>query len=352
MTPAQSKAAFLAEGLRVVEIPGYQTNDRAPATGRPAGPKHGLVNHHTGGDTSNPYAYAAGILSKGSSALVGPLCHEGLDPDTGTLYMVGTGRTNHAGGGDPAVLAAVIADAVPYDRELKPTKGNLDGVDGNAPFYGLEVMYSGARDVPRVGYVAIVRWNVARCRFHGWSGASAIAHREWSNDKPDPGRVNLPQLRRDVDAALALPPGAWGSTTPPPTSEEDDMADAATTALLNRILQQATGANENAAEARRVAGVAVGAVAPGNAAEATLAGRLAALEAAVAGIKDHDDLDENALADAVVGHMGADFANKVIDALGTRINAGTGGAASAPDGAPESVETLPECADPDDQNNT
>lgn len=223
MTPAQSKAAFLAEGLRVVEIPGYQTNDRAPITGRPAGPKHGLVNHHTGGDTSNPYAYAAGILSKGSSALVGPLCHEGLDPDTGTLYMVGTGRTNHAGGGDPAVLAAVKADAVPYDRELKPTKGNVDGVDGNGPFYGLEVMYSGARDVPRVGYVAMVKWNVARCRFHGWTGASAIAHREWSDDKPDPGRVSLPQLRRDVDAALALPPGAWGSTVTPPPPQEDDM---------------------------------------------------------------------------------------------------------------------------------
>jgi hypothetical protein len=229
MTPDQALAVFRKEGLQVVEIPGWRTNDRAPATGRPAGPKHGLVNHHTGGDTTNPYAYAAGILSKGSSALVGPLCHQGLDPDTGTLYMVGTGRTNHAGGGDPKVLAAVTADAVPYDRELKPTKGNLEGVDGNAPFYGLEVMYSGARDVPRVGYVAMVRWNTAICRFHSWTGASAIAHREWSDDKPDPGHVNLPQLRRDVDAALALPPGAWGSTvtTPPPLkptpAQEDDM---------------------------------------------------------------------------------------------------------------------------------
>jgi hypothetical protein len=108
--------------------------------------------------------------------------------------MVGTGRTNHAGGGDPKVLAAVVADAVPYDRELKPTKGNLDGVDGNGPYYGLEVMYSGARDVPKVGYVAIVKWNTAICRLHGWSGASAIAHREWSNDKPD-GVTSTPPSR-------------------------------------------------------------------------------------------------------------------------------------------------------------
>ena len=104
MTPAQSKAAFLAEGLRVVESPGIRptTGRRSPAA--PRRPEHGMVNHHTGGDTSNPYAYAAGILYHGSSALVGPLCHEGLDPDTGTLDMIGTGRTNHAGGGDPAVL--------------------------------------------------------------------------------------------------------------------------------------------------------------------------------------------------------------------------------------------------------
>jgi hypothetical protein len=221
MTPDQILAAFRKEGLTVVEIRGWRVNDRGPATGRPTGPKHGLVNHHTGGDTSNPYGYASSVLFKGYSGLPGPLCHQGLDPDTGTLYMVGTGRTNHAGGGDPAVLAAVKAETVPYDRELKPSKGNSDGVDGNAPYYGLEVMYSGARDVPKVGYVAIVKWNTAICRFHGWSGASAIAHREWSNDKPDPGRVNLPQLRRDVDAALAMPAGAWGTTTTPPPKDDN-----------------------------------------------------------------------------------------------------------------------------------
>jgi hypothetical protein len=127
MTPDQALTAFRREGLSVVEIPGWRTNDRGPATGRPTGPKHGLVNHHTGGDTSNPYAYASNVLFKGYTGLPGPLCHQGLDPDSGTLYMVGTGRTNHAGGGDPKVLAAVVADAVPYDRELKPTKGNLDG---------------------------------------------------------------------------------------------------------------------------------------------------------------------------------------------------------------------------------
>jgi hypothetical protein len=225
MTPDQALNAFRKEGLTVVEIPGWRTNDRGPATGRPTGPKYGLVNHHTGGETSNPYAYAAGPLFKGRSDLPGPLCHQGLDPDTGTLYMVGTGRTNHAGGGDPAVLAAVKAETVPYDTELRPAKGNLNGVDGNAPYYGLEVMYSGARDIPRAGYVAMVRWNTAICRFHGWSGASAIAHREWSNDKPDPGRVSLPQLRRDVDAALALPAGQWPTitSTPPPPAQEHDM---------------------------------------------------------------------------------------------------------------------------------
>lgn len=226
MTPDQSLAAFRAEGLTVVEVPGYRTNDRTIVTGRPGGPKHGSVNHHTSSETANPAAYAASILFKGYSTLPGPICSEGLDVDAGIIYMVGTGRTNHAGGGDQAVLDTVIGGGAPLDSELHPHFGNLNGVDGNAPFYGLEMMYSGDRDLPRAGYVACVKWNTARARFHGWDGGSSIAHREWSSDKPDPGHVSMTDLRRDINAALALPAGVWPGTTttpPPPTPEETDV---------------------------------------------------------------------------------------------------------------------------------
>lgn len=217
MTADQFVAALRAEGLTVVELPGWRTNNRSSAG--PFGPVLGTVTHHTGSDIDNraAYDYANGVLFMGYKALPGPLCQSGLGPD-GTVYMVGNGRCNHAGGGDPNVLAAVAADAVPLDREMKPQYGNANGVDGNTRLYGLEVMRSGSLPTPPVQYVASVRWNVAVLRSHGWTAQSAIGHKEWSKDKPDPGLVDMAAFRRDIASALALPPGVWG--TP---SQEDDM---------------------------------------------------------------------------------------------------------------------------------
>jgi hypothetical protein len=264
MTADQRVAAFRAEGLRVVELPGWRTNNRA---GHGAwGPWHGMVNHHTGSDVDikAQYDYANGVLSDGYSTLLGPLCQEGLGTDA-TLYMVGNGRCNHAGGGDPAVLAAVINDAVPMDRELRPAFGNSTPGkgDGNAPFTGLEVMYSGGHAMTPEQYLGMVRWNVAQCRFAGWSGASAIGHREWSRDKVDPGVVFMPHLRKDIDAALALPPGVWGRTTPTPVPaptpapvpvQEDDMFTDADRAMLQAITNQELGYGRRIENIERIVG--------------------------------------------------------------------------------------------------
>lgn len=228
MTPDQRLAAFRAEGLPIVEVRNWRTNDRAPVTGLAAGPKHGTLNHHTGGETSNPLAYASGLLYDGRSDLPGPLCHEGLDVDRGVIYMIGSGRTNHAGSGDPDTLNLILADAMPLDREVRPDQSS--GVDGNSNLYGLEMMYSGSRALPRVGWVAMVKWNAAYLRFHGWTAGSAAGHREWTNQKPDPGMVDLAALRRDIRDCLALPPGVWGSTT----TEVPDM-DATQDARLRAV---------------------------------------------------------------------------------------------------------------------
>lgn len=220
MSPDQRKAALLAEGLKIVEVRQWWKNDRGPVTGLPSSPKNGLVNHHTGGETSDPLKYASTILYDGRSDLPGPLCHDGLDPYTGTVYMVGTGRTNHAGKGASDVLNMVVNDTIPYDREVR---SSLNDTDGNSRFYGLEVMYDGTHPLPDVGYVAMVKWNAALCRVHGWGGNSAIGHREWTNTKPDPGNVDLAKLRRDVRDCLALPAGVWPGATqapPPPAPEE------------------------------------------------------------------------------------------------------------------------------------
>jgi hypothetical protein len=113
--------------------------------------------------------------------------------------MQGFGRANHAGTGDSSVLNAVINETVPMDRELRPSKND---VDGNSRFYGFEVMYSGGHPMDARAYMATVKACVIICRMHGWSARSIIGHREWTNTKPDPGNCPMDKFRRDVQAML------------------------------------------------------------------------------------------------------------------------------------------------------
>jgi len=208
LTAGQFMAALRAEGLTVVELDGWAAHSRNHKG--PWGPVHGVLIHHTGSDTKDPAAYAKSVLWAGYAGLPGPLCQVGIAPD-GVVYLTGYGRCNHAGGGDPAVLDAIMADEMPYDDELTPHRGNSDGIDGNARLYGAEVMYSGGHPMTPAQYDATVRFAAAVCRAHEWTAGSVAGHREWSDDKVDPGHAPLDKLRRDVRARLAQSP------------EEDDM---------------------------------------------------------------------------------------------------------------------------------
>jgi hypothetical protein len=201
-----------ARGVKVVEMPNWKTTNRNSVG--PWNDVYGIVEHHTGSDTVDPYGYA-GFLQRGSTALIGPLSQFSTAPD-GTLYMIGWGRCNHAGGGDPNVLAAVKADAVPLNRELKPAFGNSNGVDGNRAFYGNEIMFSGGHPMTSAQLRTSLLTDVVICEWHGWTGASVIGHREWSRDKPDPGYQDMAAKRRMVDEALkpSIPP-----PLPPPVIE-------------------------------------------------------------------------------------------------------------------------------------
>ncbi|MFD7995526.1 peptidoglycan recognition protein family protein [Streptomyces mexicanus] len=218
MTATQVVAQLKKWGLKYVEIPGWATHNRA---GHGAwGPVNGFIWHHTGADVSNGKSYAAGTLYNGLASLPGPLCHFSIGTD-GTVYLVGWGRANHAGGGDPAVLQHVIDED--YSGQLHPTKGNSNGVDGNARFYGVEIQYSGSHKMTDAQYAAARRLSAAILDFHGWSEKSVIAHGEWSSDKWDPGYapnriMAMPGVRADVKATLAAGPGGT-----PSVPQEDDM---------------------------------------------------------------------------------------------------------------------------------
>ncbi|QKN87662.1 endolysin [Streptomyces phage Cumberbatch] len=204
--------ALRAEGVRVVEVGNWRTHNRNSKGAW--GPVHGSIVHHT---VTRGTASTVALVRDGYASLPGPLCH-GMIAKDGRVHMVGWGRTNHAGGGDPRVLDQVVAESY-GDRPTPPSKGNANGADGNARFYGWECenLGDGKDPWPKAQYDAIVRVQAALCRAHGWSAKSVIGHLEWSSDKVDPRGFSMVQLRTDVAERLKRP-ASWspGSTPAAP----------------------------------------------------------------------------------------------------------------------------------------
>lgn len=221
-TADQLVAALRAEGLTVIEYKSWRTHNRNSKGAW--GPVNGVMLHYT---VSEGEASSVDLCYRGYAALPGPLC-QAVIAKSGRVYMVGNGRANHAGGGDPNVLQAVIDERY-NTRPPKPQRGNSNGVDGNARFIGAECVNLGdGKDPwPDAQIDAMVRFSAAICRLKGWTAKSTIGHGEWSSDKTDPeGRlgdaspVAMPKMRAKIAERLAHPP-SWSPgtpTTPPPTS--------------------------------------------------------------------------------------------------------------------------------------
>jgi hypothetical protein len=235
LTADQILKALRDEGVRVVEVGNWRTHNRD--TKGPWGPLNGSVVHHS---VTKGTATTVALCRDGHAELPGPLCH-GVIAKDGQVHLVGWGRTNHAGGGDPLVLAQVVAES--YDtRPTPPTKGNADGIDGNAHFYGWECenLGDGKDPWPAPQYDAIVRVQAALIRAHrakgddwGVEAKSVIGHLEWSDDKVDPRGIPMPQLRADVAERLAHPAN-WTPDTPSP-EEDDPMAGMTPEQIYNAV---------------------------------------------------------------------------------------------------------------------
>ncbi|MDJ1137934.1 N-acetylmuramoyl-L-alanine amidase [Streptomyces iconiensis] len=207
LTAAKFLAALKAEGIAVVEHDGWRTHTRT-AKSRPWGPVHGVMLHHTGPGTEKGLI---DLCRRGRADLPGPLV-PGVITKSGTVHLVGYGRCNHAGSGDDDVLRAVIAEsALPRPNEQT--------TDGNARFYGFEAINKGdGKDPwPDAQRDAMVRVSAALLRAHAWGGdgkTSVIAHKEWTNQKPDPrtspggADVSMAAIRALVAERLTHP-AAW-----------------------------------------------------------------------------------------------------------------------------------------------
>ncbi|MFE2555216.1 peptidoglycan-binding protein [Streptomyces sp. NPDC059352] len=196
-------AALRAEGVTVVEHPGWRTHNRNHAG--TWGPVVGVMIHHT---VSTGTASSVEMCFNGYEGLPGPLCH-GVIAKDGTVHLVGSGRANHAGGGDPSVLQAVVTETYgvrpPAPREHQ---GSSNAVDGNARFYGFECVNlgNGTDPWPAAQLDAIERVSAALCRAHEWGAKSVIGHLEWSDWKSDPKGFAMPGLRDRVQNRLAAAP--------------------------------------------------------------------------------------------------------------------------------------------------
>ena len=203
--PAASTFAQLLrdEGVTVVEVGDWETHNRN--TKGPWGPVHGVMIHHT---VTKGTAATVKICKDGRSDLPGPLCH-GVIAKDGTVHLVGYGRANHAGLGDPDVLAAVIAErSAPTDNEAT--------VDGNRSFYGFECenLGDGEDPWPDAQLAAIEKVAAALCRHHDWGPLSVIGHLEWQPGKVDPRGFGMAWLRGRI--ADRIKSGKPTTTLPAP----------------------------------------------------------------------------------------------------------------------------------------
>jgi LysM repeat protein len=215
MTPDQWRAALRAEGVHIVEYSGWTTRGRDSATGKTFGPVHGVLNHHTAGSNS-----LKTVAVGGRPDLPAPLAHSHLAKN-GTVTLVSCHRANHAG-----LAAKNVYDAVVAEKTLpKPSKAST--VDGNDVFYGIEVENLGNNKdaYTKAQYDALVRYNAAICRHHGWGAGSVAGHLETSVEgKIDPrgpvegygsrGKfaLTMKQLRADVAERLKHP-ASWSPGT-------------------------------------------------------------------------------------------------------------------------------------------
>jgi len=217
MSASAFLAALKAEDLVVVEVGDWTTHNRNHKG--PWGPVHGVMIHHT---VTKGTANTVAIVRDGYVALPGPLCH-GMIAKDGRVHLVGYGRANHAGLGDPDVLQAVIDErALPVDDEAT--------TDGNRHFYGFECenLGDGEDPWPAAQLEAIEKVAAALCRHHGWTAASVIRHLDWQPGKVDPKGVDWTAMRTRIAQRL-------GASTPPTSTP----APTTPTVSLSRLLKAA-----------------------------------------------------------------------------------------------------------------
>lgn len=196
------------------------------------GPLRGVIAHNT---ASTAQLGMIDYLYRGDAAgraLPGPLASTGI-LKTGQAVLLGWGTTNHCGPGDPQTDALVRKNAMPMDRDVRPTvTGPSDPRSVLlAPYYlGFEMCH-GAEGPTAPQYRTAVLFTCACLDVmggpaNGYGAGSFAMHREFMRSRSDPQTITAVKFRGDVAAQLkAGPPSApKPPTTPTPAPDWSDMA--------------------------------------------------------------------------------------------------------------------------------
>lgn len=202
------------------------------------GPVNGLMIHHTGSEAADQKP----LLYDGYKGLPGPLCQFHIDK-SGKLWLIGWGRANHAGGGDPNVFKHVVAED--YTGILKPkyNESSSGAMDGNARFYGVEIAYDGSHEMSPAQYSTLLKLAAALFEHHKWNEKSAIGHGEWTNWKWDPGKskgtmMNMSAVRADIKKTLKAGPSvAKPKPAPAPVAKPAPVTLETINAKLDKLIK-------------------------------------------------------------------------------------------------------------------
>jgi hypothetical protein len=214
LKPQEILKTFERWGVPHDQVPGWKT--RSNTNGWSPTGVSGCMHHHTGDDASDGADRA--VLVKGRPGLRGPLANFGVT-DRGRVEIISAGAANHAGMGDPRVLKAVRHES--YDRFPPAThmhQGSPGAVGGNGKFYGWEAYY-GAGDDPTINalqYRALILSTAAVISALDsvdgpavrWTGRSCIGHKEWTDHKIDPRKIDMSVDRADIQWCLDHGPAA------------------------------------------------------------------------------------------------------------------------------------------------
>lgn len=190
------------------------------------GPLRGLFIHNFASDISDASSNA--YLARGDAGrdLPPPLSQFSID-DLGCVWLIGWGTANHASAGDSTVEAKARADAMPLDRDLKPSSTNPKIL--LAPFYlGVEMLYGAAPTLLQRKAVVLLAATLMELFGEGYTGGSTVMHRETHTTRSDPVGFKGYELRKEVNALLA----AWKKgdvpvvTNPTPLQPSDKIAPA------------------------------------------------------------------------------------------------------------------------------